>query len=243
MRYRLSIILLLFIGLIFSNESLYAFLPYVKNYTRDEYNAASQNWSIGRDSNGIMYIANHNGLLVYDGCNWSLHPLKGRTIVRSVFVDSDDRIFVGAYEEFGYFVKNEYGDLQYTSLADLLKPGLLHNQQVWSITRIGDDIYFQSFGGLFIYKKDGTVEFRKESIQLFMFHNINGNIYTSRNKRLSKFDGTNFITEEESPHKFHIKSIMPYKGNSMLVLTETDGIWQYQDGTYTKWQNDIDNEL
>ncbi|MFY7839013.1 MAG: hypothetical protein ACOVP7_02005, partial [Lacibacter sp.] len=70
-------------------------LPDVINYSKQSYSAGLQNWDIKQDKNGIIYFANNEGLLSFDGRYWNLYPLPNRTIVRSVEIGSDNRIYVG----------------------------------------------------------------------------------------------------------------------------------------------------
>src|SRR5664279_5524975 len=76
----------------------------IKNFSKSTYHADNQNWSIGQDKKGTLYFANSQGLLTFDGVNWNLYVLPKNTIARSVEV-TNDRVFVGSYEEFGYFEK------------------------------------------------------------------------------------------------------------------------------------------
>ena len=95
--------LLLFILFIQARAS--SFMPAVTNYLAKDYEAGYQNWACAQGSNGEMYFGNSQGLLVYDGYRWTLHKVPGNHIVRSVYV-KEDRIYVGAFEEFGYFNGN-----------------------------------------------------------------------------------------------------------------------------------------
>lgn len=65
---------------------------YLKNYTKQEYQAASQNWSVTQDGNGYMYFANNVGLLEFDGITWTLYPAPNGNIIRAVAADKDNRI-------------------------------------------------------------------------------------------------------------------------------------------------------
>src|SRR5205085_4283323 len=47
-------------------------LPYITNFTSQDYKASLQNWSITQDNNGIIYVGNSSGLLEYDGTRWRL---------------------------------------------------------------------------------------------------------------------------------------------------------------------------
>ena len=110
--------LLLFILFIQARAS--SFMPAVTNYLAKDYEAGYQNWACAQGSNGEMYFGNSQGLLVYDGYRWTLHKVPGNHIVRSVYV-KEDRIYVGAFEEFGYFKYSEAGTLRYHSLSKFLK--------------------------------------------------------------------------------------------------------------------------
>ena len=94
-------------------------LPIIKHYPKSVYGAGTQNWSICQDSRGFLYFANNNGLLRYDGNSWDLFPLPNNQLVRSVYC-SGDTIFVGAFEEIGYFVYNRQADMVYHSLISLV---------------------------------------------------------------------------------------------------------------------------
>lgn len=50
----------------------------VINFERRIYNAGTQNWKIREDNFGRIYFANNDGLLVFDGKNWQLHPLPNK---------------------------------------------------------------------------------------------------------------------------------------------------------------------
>ena len=50
--------------------------PPIENYSSAFYKAGRQNWGIAIDDKGLVYVANHKGLLVFDGQRWELLPLK-----------------------------------------------------------------------------------------------------------------------------------------------------------------------
>ena len=56
--------------------------PDIINYSKQSYSGGLQNWNIKQDKNGIIYIANNEGLLSFDGKNWNLYTLPNKTIVR-----------------------------------------------------------------------------------------------------------------------------------------------------------------
>ncbi|MDT8414784.1 MAG: triple tyrosine motif-containing protein [Flavobacteriaceae bacterium] len=121
---------------------------YIENFTKEDYKSANQNWGISVDSNNFVYVANNDGLLVFDGFRWEKYQLPNNTILRSVSVVKDT-IYVGSYEEFGYFLQDDKGFLYYTSLSDKIDSSLLTNYEFWQIDKIGTNIYFKSFSKIF----------------------------------------------------------------------------------------------
>jgi hypothetical protein len=118
--------------------------PMVRNYSRKISNSASQNWDVAQDPNDWMYFANNNGLLEYDGSSWMIYPIRNYTNVRSVYYDmKSDKIYVGAFNEFGYYERNTFGKLVYHSLIDLLEKENRNFTEIWNITQSGNIIYFQ----------------------------------------------------------------------------------------------------
>jgi AraC family transcriptional regulator, chitin signaling transcriptional activator len=119
-------------------------IPPIQNFSSVEYGAASQNWDIAIDSLGIIYAANNEGLLSYDGMQWELSPLRSGSIIRSVF-PYRGRIYIGSYQEFGYWQRDKRGEMIYTSLSSLLKDRRMRNEEIWDIQSFKGDIYFQVF--------------------------------------------------------------------------------------------------
>jgi len=51
---------------------IYSGIPFVDHYGVTDYKAGPINRDISQDSNGILYFANSQGLLKYDGTAWEL---------------------------------------------------------------------------------------------------------------------------------------------------------------------------
>ncbi len=119
-------------------------IPNIVNYQKQQYNAGSQNWNMAQDKNGIMYFANNNGLLVFDGATWRNYPLPNKTIVRSLAMGEEGRIYVGGQGEFGYFAPDKNSELAYTSLKNLL-PAREHDfADIWNVCIFRQHIFFRS---------------------------------------------------------------------------------------------------
>jgi len=73
------------------------FTPIVTQFTKKDYNASNQNWSVGQGKDGIMYFGNNQGLLEFDGSIWQTHHIAGNKTVRSLLVSRDNRIYTGSF--------------------------------------------------------------------------------------------------------------------------------------------------
>src|SRR5579864_1791720 len=90
-------------------------LPLVINYSKLDFHGGSQTWGIAQGKNGVMYFANNEGLLSFDGTYWKTYPLPNQTIMRSIGIERE-RIYAGGQGEMGYFAPDEHGFLRYSSL-------------------------------------------------------------------------------------------------------------------------------
>src|SRR5690606_40909585 len=106
--------------------------PFEQNFTKSQYRAVNQNWSIAQGRVGIIYAANNNGLVAYDGAYWTLYHLDNKSFARSVAVAPDGKIYVGGKEEFGYYEQTGTG-LRYRKLSHLVDPDILENDEIWKI--------------------------------------------------------------------------------------------------------------
>ena len=108
--------------------------PEVINYNRQNYQGGLQNWDIDQDpKSGLLYFANNEGLLSFDGKYWRLYPLPNKTIVRSVKIGPAGKIYVGGQDELGFFSPNESGSLIYKSLVSQLPEKDRVLGDVWEI--------------------------------------------------------------------------------------------------------------
>jgi two-component system, sensor histidine kinase and response regulator len=89
--------------------------PFIRNYTLKEYNANPQNWKIIQDHRGVMYFANGKGILEFDGKNWRSIVVPNISGARSLAIDENGVIYVGAVGELGRLAAGEDGSLVYQS--------------------------------------------------------------------------------------------------------------------------------
>ncbi|MEO8255230.1 MAG: hypothetical protein ABI554_12690 [Flavobacterium sp.] len=102
---RIILISIFFITTIFNAQIKNIGIPFITNYSPKTYKAASENWDVLQNSQGMMFFANHFGLMQFDGVRWSIvmQPAN-KSMVRSLAIDKKDRIYIGAQGDFGYAI-------------------------------------------------------------------------------------------------------------------------------------------
>lgn len=216
--------------------------PKVQNYTKSEYNAATQNWDISQDSKGFMYFANNDGVLRFDGSQWVSLDTDIPLPARSVFVDSKDRIFVGLIDNFGMLELNNSGKYNFKSFRYLLNENTGFSD-VWKIHEIDDGIVFQSFEKLFIYTENTTEQIKEYSPAekyRFSFTIDNRLLVQEFGLGLYEYTGNSFEKLPWSGIKIEDDIISITKaGQNTLLLGTVNRIYKYDSGKISEWESPV----
>ena len=92
--------------------------PFIKNYTPDDYHAHNRNFDVVIGNDGIVYIANFEGVLYYDKAKWNIIHTPGITRVTVLFRDSKDNIWCGGYNYFGKIQQKHNGEIYLQRVGD-----------------------------------------------------------------------------------------------------------------------------
>lgn len=209
----------------------------ITHYNRKEYGAGSQNWSIDMDKQGFVYVANNDGLMVYNGVRWQLLRIPSQTIVRAVSTSDDGRIYIGTYEEFGYWKADSEGELKYHSLIPLLRGKKLHNTEIWKIVQTNNKVYFQGFSSIYVYDHNtlrtidlpGSIVFLLKADNRLFVQAVKGNLFEIISDKLINIDNDNVLRNTE------VKTILPIGHGSLLIGTSSDGLFIYNGKTILPW--------
>ena len=233
-----------FLLFLFSVFSFGQQLPPIVKYSKDIYNAGIQNWMISQDNYRFMYFANNEGLLEFNGSKWILNPSPNETIIRSVnFIN--DRIYTGAFMEFGYWKRALNGQLAYTSLSNSIKDKINDDEQFWGIFPFDNWILFQSLEKIYAYNtktKSFTIIDPKSTI-LKAFKTTNG-IYFQTAKGLFEIDQgkSKLFLSNEIINQNKVINILDTP-DGLLLVTQKQGIFKYQNGVLTRFITNIDTEI
>jgi DNA-binding CsgD family transcriptional regulator len=220
-------------------------LPPIQNFTPLDYHAGNQNWAIAQSQDKVMYIANNEGLIVFNGAFWKRYPSPNGSIMRSVLVN-DEKIYTGCYMEFGFWQTNKFGLLTYTSLSDQLQLNLLEDEEFWNIIALEGFTIFQSLSRIYIYNEGkGSVEVIESSEVIRKLFKVGGHIYFQRmNKGIYQIENGHDILLSDQAEIKNTEVINIFEVQDELVLLTRDkGFFSYHDGSLEAWNTDISTSL
>lgn len=200
-------------------------LPDIVNYSKQVIRAGAQNRAIRQDRKGILYFANSEGVVTFDGISWKVFPLPNRSIVRSLQFSPDDKLYVGGQDEFGYFSPEPNGQLIYHSLKHLIPANERAFTDVWEIFFYRDWVFFQTSEKIVQLSENHCSVYKSKHWRFLSFVN-NKLIAQDVDKGLLMFqDGvwTPFLTESELPADYFATSLTAIGKDSALLTTVKNG--------------------
>jgi len=203
--------------------------PFIRNYPPREYKAFSQNWSIVQDKKGVIYFANGDGVLEYDGVNWRLIRIKDNYTVSSLAIDENGVIYVGSIDEFGYLAPDRSGLMKYYSLTQNIPESNRDFGFIFNILITGkEELMFISSKRIFKLTQNDNKFKIKDFPYISNIYKVSDKIYSWDSKSgLNLFindtvldlKGGNFFSSK------YIQAIFDYDAENLLVSTRDNGMF------------------
>ena len=202
--------------------------PDIINYPKQVYKAGLQNWDVSQDKNGIVYFANNEGLLSFDGKYWNNYPLPNKTNVRSVAIGGDNRIYVGGQDELGYFSPAKNGRLNYFSLTEQIADKDRSFGDVWDIVSFKGNTYFRSASKIFkftdrsvsVFNAPSEWDYLGECNGKLYAHDNGGSLLTFENEVLAPVSTQNIL-----PANDPVTGIISIQKDSAIISTLKNGLF------------------
>ncbi len=218
--------------------------PFIVNHSRYSYAASSQNWSITQNNKGFIYFANNDGILEYDGSNWTNYAVPNASVVRSVLAIGDT-IYAGAFEEIGFLAPDTHGKLVWHSLNHLVADEYKYFDEVWNIFQDEGRIIFQSFYALFILEDNAIKVIEPTDIFGFMFAPDNQYYIVDRAHGLMSLqnDSLVLISDDLLFKTNEINAIISRKRGELLIGTSNKGLYLWDGHNVNRWKTQASENL
>ena len=201
-----------------------------EHYSSEEYLQHPQNWDIVQDDRGIIYVANNNGVLEYDGERWRTISTTTEAFVRSLAVDS--LVYVGGTGDFGYLKGDSTHTRRYVSLREKLSARERDFEDVWNTYALNEGVYYQSQKRIFRWDGRRIRSWKSESgfhtsfavRGRFFVRDVQRGLLEMKGDTLRQVSGGEEFTETP------IYMMAPYPDGRILIGTQNRGLLLY-DGT------------
>ncbi len=216
----------------------------IHRYITNTLDIRNQNWSISQNPvNGLVYFANSEGLVEYNGISHKIYHLPFNKSLRSVCVGANGIIYTGAFEEIGYWKLNKDSGLVYHSLDNLVN--IEKNDEIWKIYSIEGKVYFQSFTTIYIYDGKTIDPVKSPYSMLFMFPAGKRFIVQIIDNGLYWFDGKNFdhIPGSDIFRLMKVHSIISKPDGKYFICTAAHGIYEFDGTTFRYLDSPVSNFL
>lgn len=142
----------------------------ITHYSRDDFKADPQFWTMTKDHEGVLYFGNNDGALVYDGEKWQKVFLPNNSSVRSLTTSDDGKIYAGGFNEIGVIEKNAFGKYSYRSYLKDLKLENENLENLWQVHEFKGYIIYRSFKKLIVLSNGSATQI--SSNQSFIFSGV-----------------------------------------------------------------------
>ncbi len=219
--------------------------PPVRNFPKKTYHAGTQNWDVAQDHRGVLFFANNEGLLQFDGNQWACHPMPNKTVVRSVAIGPNDRIYVGAQSELGYYFPNDQGQLAYHSLVTMLPADKRNFEDVWDIVPVDGSVFFRTNRSVFRYDGQTMLAYEPGGILTALFHTPAGLLLQRNYTELWRYtEQGQFAPAFQHPAlQSAITGMMHWHGDTVLLATLKNGLFSMVGPNIAPWQTPHDRFL
>lgn len=199
-------------------------LPFFTNYHPSDYKGYSQNWSITSNSKGVLFFANGDGIMIYNGRSWSKILLNNNATPTCFMHDDNDVIWVGAQSELGCLLPDYINGYRYVSLTSLINNANREFGFIVAIHKTEDGIYFKAGAYIFrlVKKQIFTIPVDRGSFmfefnkKLFLYEPEKGFSTVSGNKLLRVIG--------ETPPPMIIRRMIPQSNHSAIFVDRNNGL-------------------
>ena len=204
-------------------------IPFIKNYTSDDYHAHNRNFDVITTDDGSVFIANFEGLLYYNNVEWRMIHTPGITRVTVIYKDQNNDIWAGGYNYFGKIQRKGNGELYLQTVG---KQGAFRGevQEIWE-EKDNSLNFFVNDGNIYEVK-DNQFHLKKQISKERLGIGLSDVVDIDKLEETGKAEVLSDITQKE-PLANGLVAVVKRgqglvitddKGKELYTITETNGL-------------------
>ena len=133
---------------------------FIQNFLPKDYKAGANNLGIAQSNDGVIFVANLNGVLIFDGINWQHCKRKDEIAIQCIAKTNSGKIVAGTEDgDISIIDKDKKGKYYYASLIENLPQKNRPKQIIRQIVVLGESTYFLS--------ADKLIEFKNSEFKIY----------------------------------------------------------------------------
>ncbi len=222
---RICFLFFLFQFFSFSQSIENKILPEIIHYDTKDMGFGAQSWDIEQDENGVVYVANENKVLIFDGSKWNSVATNNAMVNRSLFVKNKDSIYFGADGHFGLLIDDDTGAYKVSLLNNVNRSVSDSAEEYWRIHEIDNEVVFQTFSNLYI--NQGNIITKIPAPCCFRWsYKVNGDLYVNDYEYgIFKLSGTSLLPIYNS-NELNANIIgVTQVGKDLILISDIKGLF------------------
>lgn len=208
------------------------------NYSNEQYKAGVQNWHIAQDNKNILFVANAQGVVIFNGFYWQITKLPNNPHVRSLLKSKENILYVGAQNEFGTLKETAQG-YKYESLIGKIPGEKNQFNDIWDIVEKDNYVFFREPSQIFRYEKGKDIIILKPEGTWSYMGKVNETIIAQDSKLgLLQYSSTGWkkLITNESIGNSIITAVVPFQEQAYLISTQDEGLFLLKDEKVTPFK-------
>jgi signal transduction histidine kinase/CheY-like chemotaxis protein len=228
------------LALVSAGRASEAGIPPVEHFGVRTYAQHNQTWSAVQDRAGVLYVGNKDVVLTYDGQRWGTIPTGG-IFVRGLDLDAEDRVWVGAVDEFGYLESDGRGGRRFVSLRAHWNepPGTFVRQTL----ALPHGVYFVTETSVLRWHDGKLARVREGRARAFA---VRGELVVqAAGQGVVAFDGERWRDVIDTPEirKDRVLFLQDRPDGSWIVGLQRGALWTLANGVFARWPTPVDEAL
>ena len=233
-----------------TGKAMEAGVPFLRSFSQKEYQANARNSAFVQDARGLIYVANNDGVLEFDGLRWRLIRTPNQTVIRSLALDPAGRVQIGAVGEVGYLAPDRDGRMGFVSYLDRIPEKERDFGDVWGTAATSEGTWFLSWKRLFLIGKERVRTWTSETSFRALF-GVGDRIFLRENGRgLMEWrdGGFHLLTGGERFAEELVDAMVgwdsqPMPGGRILIGTRARGLFLLEGGVIQPFPTEADKAL
>lgn len=201
----------------------------IKHYGVKTYKTHPRNFDITQNSDGILYFGNAYGVLEYDGETWKHIALPQGRSALSLGVNTNDKVFVGSFNELGYLDYNKKGIYQFYTLKNLIPEEFASFANISNVHCTKGKIYFQARNQIFVYSNNKITVIKTTSKNgVFLFSKlINNQLWVQESsKGLMVVNNEKLLLKKALPSAEYVIKQLKISNDNTPIITTQKGLFE-----------------